>query len=101
MKGLSVIAASGQWAPDKSERRIPQLSPLLNYLEREKRAFVRDDVVSSRNSFALAARKEARELGGDAVLPLVQDQASRASCSWDLNYREIRTFRRTWTSSRP
>jgi len=73
MNGLSVIATSGQWAPAKSERGIPQLSPLMNYLERERRAFVRDDVVSSRDSFALAARKELRELGGDAVLPLVQD----------------------------
>src|SRR5215831_2882871 len=73
MNGLSMIAASGQWASDKSERGIPQLSPLMNYLERERRAFVRDDVVSSRDSFALAAGKELRELGGDAVLPLVQD----------------------------
>jgi PAS domain S-box-containing protein len=72
-RGLRVVAASGQWARDQSERPIPENSALLDHLEREKRAFVRDDVVSSRNSIALAARKVLRELDGEVALPLVQD----------------------------
>jgi PAS domain S-box-containing protein len=72
-KSLSVVATSGQWAPDTSQRPLQEHSALLTYLQREQRPLVRDDVISSRNSVALAARKELRQLDGEVALPIVED----------------------------
>jgi PAS domain S-box-containing protein len=69
---LSIVAASGQWALDRS-LAISEQSALPTFLRRERRACVRDDVVSSRDRIALAAKRELRQLDGEAALPLVED----------------------------
>jgi PAS domain S-box-containing protein len=69
---LSIVAASGQWALDRSPS-ISEHNALPAYLRREKRACVRDDVVSSHDTIALAAKRELRQLDGEAALPLVED----------------------------
>jgi PAS domain S-box-containing protein len=74
VRTVSVVAMSGHWAPETSRRSLPEHSALLKYLEREKHHLVRDDVVSTRNTLALAARTELRQLGGEVALPLVEDR---------------------------
>ena len=71
---LSIVAASGQWALDRSPA-ISEHNALPTFLRRERRACVRDDVVSSRDRIALAAKRELRQLDGEAALPLVDDNA--------------------------
>jgi PAS domain S-box-containing protein len=71
---LNIVATSGQWAPDTAPRPISSSSALLTLLEREKRPFVRDDVISSRNLVALNARRELRQLDGEVALPFVEDK---------------------------
>ena len=71
---LSIVAASGQWALDRSPA-ISEQNALPTFLRRERRACVRDDVVSSRDRIALAAKRELRQLDGEAALPLVEDNA--------------------------
>jgi PAS domain S-box-containing protein len=71
---LSIVAASGQWAVDvSSPLLLPGHSPLLSLLERDKLPCVRDDTVSMRDSLAIAARQQLRDLGGEVALPFVED----------------------------
>ena len=70
---LSIVAASGQWALDRSPS-VSELNALPTFLRRERRACVRDDVVSSRDRIALAAKRELRQLDGEAAIPLVDDK---------------------------
>ena len=71
---LEIVAASGQWAPEASQDPLPGSSAVLDYVAREKRALVRDDVAPNRTSAAVAARGELQRLGGDVALPIIQDQ---------------------------
>jgi len=70
---LSIVAASGQWALDRSPS-VSEQNALPTFLRRERRACVRDDVVSSRDRVALAAKRELRQLDGEAAIPLVEDK---------------------------
>jgi len=70
---LSIVAASGQWALDRSPS-LSEQNALPAFLRRERRACVRDDVVSSGDRVALAAKRELRQLDGEAAIPLVEDK---------------------------
>ncbi len=71
---LSIVATSGQWAANTSPQLIPGQSVLLSFLERERRACVRDDTVSIRDPVAIAARHELQQLAGEVALPFVEDR---------------------------
>jgi len=69
---FSVVAASGQWVTDASAP-VANDSALLAFFERARRACVRDDMASSRDSLAAAACEELQLLRGDAALPFIEN----------------------------
>jgi PAS domain S-box-containing protein len=70
---LTLVASSGHWPLDATQRRISEHGALLTYLGKELRVLIRDDVISPRNVLASTARQELLELGGELALPFVQD----------------------------
>jgi PAS domain S-box-containing protein len=70
---FSIVAVSGHWAANTSPLLVPGESTLVSFLERERRACVRDDTTSSRDGLAPAARDELQKLGGEVALPFVED----------------------------
>jgi PAS domain S-box-containing protein len=70
---LATVAASGQWAASTFPLLTPGESTLLTFIEREKRACVKDDPVPLRDSLAAAARQELQRLGGEVALPFIEE----------------------------
>lgn len=71
--GLGVVAASGQWATDTPAAPLGTDSALLILLQRERRACVRDDMISSGDSLVTEARQQLQLLRGDVALPFIED----------------------------
>ena len=61
--------AAGMWL---LARRRARVSKLPTYLRRRRARCVRDDGGSSRDTIALAAKSELRQLDGEAALPLLK-----------------------------
>jgi PAS domain S-box-containing protein len=69
---MHIVAGASQWAAALPES-IAERSPLVAFLQHQRRLCIRDEILSDRDGAAATAGKQLLELQGEVALPFVED----------------------------